>query len=92
MSQNGDPKMSISIGIYSIEGPDVGCMKGGWHIYIYKYVFIYLFIYNHIVHICTYIEACRGCNVGLAFHASACPFLPQGVMNVLTAPNAREKF
>ena len=29
MSQNDDPKMAISIGISSIEGPDVGFRRGG---------------------------------------------------------------
>ena len=29
MSQNDDPQMAISIGIYSIEGPDVGFRRGG---------------------------------------------------------------
>ena len=28
MSQNGDQKMPISIGIYSSEGPDLGFMRG----------------------------------------------------------------
>ena len=38
MSQNGDPKMAIFIGIYSIEGLDVGFMRGVAYIYIYVYV------------------------------------------------------
>ena len=40
MSQNGDPKMAISIGIYSIEEPDVGFWEGG-SIYIYIYIYIW---------------------------------------------------
>ena len=40
--QNGDPKMAISIGIYSIEGPDVdvGFMGGGSQ-------YIYIYIHTH---------------------------------------------
>ena len=46
MSQNGDPKMTISIGIYSLEGPDVGFLgAGSINVYIYIYVYIYLFVY-----------------------------------------------
>ena len=48
MSQNDDQKIAVSIGIYSIEGLDVGFWGGGVanniYIYIYIYVFIYLFI------------------------------------------------
>ena len=40
MSQNGDPKMAIFIGIYSIEELDVGFMRGG-SIYIYIHIYIW---------------------------------------------------
>ena len=47
MSQNGDPRIAISMGIYSIEGPDVGFMRG-CNIYIYVCICTYIYIYIHI--------------------------------------------
>ena len=41
MSQNGDPNMAISLGIYGIEGLDAGLMRGGSSIYAYIYMHIY---------------------------------------------------
>ena len=40
MSQNGDPKIATSIGIYSTEGLDVG-FGGVAYIYIHMYLYIY---------------------------------------------------
>ena len=56
MSHNGDPKLAISIGIYSIEGPDVGFRGYRAHIYIYRereicryrctHIYIYMYTYT----------------------------------------------
>ena len=54
MSQNDDPKMAISIGIYSIEGPDMGFMRGVAYMYIY--ICIMCVIYK--MFICKYTHAC----------------------------------
>ena len=54
MSQNGDPKLAISFGIYSIEGPDVGFMRGG-SMYTYIYICIYVYVIFRI-HIYIYAE------------------------------------
>ena len=37
MSQNGDPKIAISMGKYSIEGPDVGFMGGSAYIHTHTH-------------------------------------------------------
>ena len=47
MSQNGDPKMAISIGIYNIEGPNMGFMRGVAYIYIYVHMYEYVLVYIH---------------------------------------------
>ena len=55
LSQHDGPKMAISIGTYSIEGPDVGFMRGG-SMYIFMAIFIYIYIYMYM---CVYIYICR---------------------------------
>ena len=48
MSQNGDPTMATFMGIYSIDGPDVGFIGGVAYIYIciHMYIYIYIYIYT----------------------------------------------
>ena len=48
MSQNGDPKIAISISIYSIEGPHVGFMGGSIYINIHMYTCISMYLYIYI--------------------------------------------
>ena len=60
--------MIISIGIYSINRPEVGYGRGGWisiyiytlyiHICIHMYIYTDVYVYTHAhvyIHICTYI-------------------------------------
>ena len=54
MSQNGDPKMAISTGTYSIKGPDVGFMRG-CSICIYIYMHACMHAHTHArTHACVY--------------------------------------
>ena len=48
MSQNGDLAMAISIGIYSIEGPDVGFMRGVACMYVGCWIYVYIYMYIHM--------------------------------------------
>ena len=57
MSQIGDPKMVISIGIYRKEGPDVGFMReGSIYIYICMHACMYVCRYAYIyIQVCVYV-------------------------------------
>ena len=51
MYQNKYPKMIISIGMYSINGPEAGYGRGGVayiYIYIHMYVYVYVSVYTYI--------------------------------------------
>ena len=48
MSQNGDPKMAVSIAIYSIEGLDVGFWGGSISIYVCVYIYMSVHMYTYI--------------------------------------------
>ena len=65
-SMSQDPKIAISVGIYSIEGPGVGFMRGGVayiyidiyiciciYIYAHTYTYTHKYVYTHI-YLCTY--------------------------------------